>query len=272
MEAVVRFLIVNGDTLEFKVGARIQGINIFFGFLQNRERRQAQKVELHKTHVFHVFLVVLTNRVFWRTVRVIKGTEVRQFPWRNQNAPSMHPEVTCDAFQGSSQTEELFILLVGFRGFFKFGNGFKRLLKRDVFPWNRRNHLRETIHLTKRHIEHTTHVAHHGLSAQGTKGGNLTHGVSTIGILHVLNRTVTVVLAKVHVKVRHGHTFWVQETFKKEVVLQGIQVGNPKRISHKRPSTRASPWAHWYAMRFRPIDKVLHDQEVARELHLLDDA
>lgn len=107
---------------------------------------------------------------------------------------------------------------------------------------------------------------------QRAEGRDLTHSVRTVRLLHVFDRAVAVVLAEVHVKIRHGHALRIQEAFEQKVELERIKVRNAERIGDKRTCARTSSRAHGHAVGLRPVDEVLNDEEVARKLHLLDDA
>ena len=54
--------------------------------------------------------------------------------------------------------------------------------------------------------------------------------------------------------------------------MQRVQVGNFERIRHQAARTRTAPRPHRAAVLFGPVDKVAHDQKVARETHLDDGA
>ena len=239
---------------------------------EDRERRKPQEVELDEADVFNVLLVVLADRVFRLAVRVVERTEVREFPRGDQHAARVHAEVSRHAFQGHGETNEFLIVLFLFNGLLELGNRFERLFERDAFAGLLRNELREIVRLPVRNGESARDVTHDRLGAERTEGRDLTDGIDAVGRLHVLDHAVAVVLTEVDVKVRHRHTFRIQETFKKEIEFQGIQVGNPERVGNERTGTGTAPRSHGNVVALRPVDKVLNDQEVARELHLLDDA
>ena len=77
--------------------------------------------------------------------------------------------------------------------------------------------------------------------------------------------------AEVHVKVRHGHPFRVEEALKQQVVLHGVDVGDEQRVGHQRAGAGTTPRPHRHAVVLGPLDEVHHDQEVAWEPHLVDD-
>ena len=86
----------------------------------------------------------------------------------------------------------------------------------------------------------------------------------------MLNHLVAFFHAEVDVKVGHGDTFRVKETFEQQVELQRIEVGNFQRVRHQRAGTGTTARAYRHAVILRPLDELHHDQEVAREPHLVD--
>ena len=208
-------------------------LDVLHGLLQNRKRREPQEVELHEADVFYVLLVVLADRVFGFAVRVVERAEVRQFPRGDQHAARVHAEVSRHAFKRHGETNEFLIVLFLLNGFLEFGNGFERLFERDAFSWLLRNEFREIVRLPVGNRESTRDVAHNRLGTERAESCDLTHGVDAVSRLHVLDHAVAVVLTEVDVKVRHRHAFRIQETFKKEIELQGIQVGNPECVGYE---------------------------------------
>ena len=228
---------------------RRQAIHVFHGFRENRQGRQPQEVELHQSHVFNVFFVVLTDRVLGFSVRVIKGTEIRQLSRGNQHTARVHPEVAGNTLEFAGIGHQTFVLGT-FRLRLKVGFHLKRLINRNVHPGFLRNEFCEGIDFTVTHVERTPHVTHHGLGTHGTEGHDLTYGFFTVSALHILNRTVAVVLTKVHVKVRHGNAFRVQESFEQQPVVQRIQIRNSQTIRHQGAGARPTPGPHRHAVAF----------------------
>ena len=86
-------------------------------------------------------------------------------------------------------------------------------------------------------------------------------------VFHVINHPVAIGLAKVNVKVGHGDPLRIEEALEQQVVAQRVQVGNFERISHQRTGARTTSRPDWATIVFRPIDKVAHNQKIARKAH-----
>ena len=86
----------------------------------------------------------------------------------------------------------------------------------------------------------------------------------------MLNHLVAFFHAEVDVKVGHGDTFRVEETFEQQVEFQRIEVSDFQGIRHQRAGTRTTARTYRHAVILRPLDELHHDQEVAWEPHLVD--
>ena len=95
--------------------------------------------------------------------------------------------------------------------------------------------------------------------------------VRTILARHIIEHPLASRIIEVHINIRHRNAVGIQEAFKEEVKLNGVDIRNPKRISDRRtrrgPTTRPHPNP---ALLTRGTDVVVHNQEVAREAHRTD--
>jgi len=85
---------------------------------------------------------------------------------------------------------------------------------------------------------------------------------------YVVDYLFAAVLAEVHVDIRHGDTFRVEETLEQQVVGEGVQIGDADGVGHQRTGGRAPARSNRDTLVFGPVDEVGHDQEVGREFHL----
>src|SRR5699024_8699976 len=93
----------------------------------------------------------------------------------------------------------------------------------------------------------------------------------TVFFRDVFDDLVATPIVKVHVKVGHRHTVWVEESFKNESVFQWVQLGDTQRVGHHRAGTGATPGTHTNTLFFGPVNEVCNHQEVSGEAHLDDD-
>ena len=146
----------------------------------------------------------------------------------------------------------------------------QRIVQRDAE--NVRHQLGDAIDHRIGHAEHAAGISHHGLRRHGAVGDDLADLVAPIGLGDVVDHLVAAVHAEVDVEVGHRHALRVQEALEQQVIGQRIEVGDAQRPGHQRAGAGTTARAHRDLVLLRPADEVGHDQEVAGEAHLDDDA
>ena len=132
--------------------------------------------------------------------------------------------ISCDAFQLACHVNNGADFFIGIVNFLQFWLGFKRFGERHTGI--RRHQLRNTIHKAIRLSQHPPHIADHRFCRHGTERNNLRHRTTSIHFGDVFNHAVAPIHTEVHVKVRHGNPFRIEETLKKQIEFQRIQIGN----------------------------------------------
>ena len=95
--------------------------------------------------------------------------------------------------------------------------------------------------------------------------------VGPVAARHVVEHALAPGVVEVDVDVGHGDAVGVEEPLEEEIVLERIDVGDPKRVGHRRAGRRAAPRPHPHpALLARGADVVADDEEVAGEAHQLD--
>ena len=117
-------------------------------------------------------------------------------------------------------------------------------------------------------MQHAPHIANHRFGRQRAERHDLADRFFAVFFAHIFNHAATVGLAEVDIEVRHGHAFGIQEPLEQQRVFQRVEVGNLQRVCHQRACTRTTTRPHRAAILFCPVDKVLHNQKIAREAHL----
>ena len=190
----------------------------------NGQVAQAQKVELHQTHVFHVALVV---HRYGRSgfVRLIHGAVIGNLARRNQHAARVHTQTARQIFQLFRQRNQ-FVRFFRFNQFLNLRLRLHCIVQTQRFVGFQRNQLRQFVAQGKRQLQHAPYVADHRFGRHRAKGHNLAHRLCAVFIAHILNHAAAVALAKVYVEVGHGNAFRVQETLEQQRVFERIKVGN----------------------------------------------
>ena len=251
---------------------RIEHADVALGPVEDRERGQAQEVELDQANGFHIVLVVLADDAGVFPALRVERAEVGQLARSDQHAASVHADVTRHAFDALRKFQQLLDFF-----FVGLALGQQRLFLLRFFERNElarleRNQLGDPVNEVVAEIEHAANVAHRGLGGHGAEGGDLRDGVLAVLFFHVLDDAVTAVLAEVDVEVGHRHTFRIQETLEQQVVFERVQIGNTQRVRHQRAGARTPARPHWHAIVLRPVDEVRNDEEIAGEAHLDDGA
>ena len=248
--------------------------------LEDRQRREAQEVELDEADRFDVVLVELAHRAVAARLHVERA-EVGDLAWRDQHAAGVHADVAHDAFHAFGQRQQFGHLFLVLLALLDLGclaarvdharvRVVRRAAQRHGLAGRRGHELGDAVDMAVTHAEHTAHVAQRGLRGHRAEGGDLAHGVTAVLLLHVVDHAVAVGLAEVDVEVGHRHAVRVQETLEQQLVAQRVEVGDRERVGDERACPRSPPRADRAAVGFRPIDEVGHDQEVAGKAHLQD--
>ena len=110
------------------------------------------------------------------------------------------------------------------------------------------------------------------LGLDGSVGHDLRDPVVAVLLGHVADDVTAAALVEVHVEVGHGDPLGVEEPLEDQPVPQRVEVGDPHRVGDHRAGARPTAGTHPDAVVLRPVDEVGDHQEVAREIHLQDDA
>ena len=132
------------------------------------------------------------------------------------------------------------------------------------------DHFGNDIHLGVRHIQHTSHIPDGVAGSHGTEGDDLHHPVLPVLSHHVIDDLLAPFETEIHVNIRHGHPLRVQETFKQQLVPDGIQLGDTQGISHQASGRGTPAWPHHDIVIPGVFDKIPHDQEVVHIPHGAD--
>ena len=91
--------------------------------------------------------------------------------------------------------------------------------------------------------------------------------IAAVFVFYVFNDFLTPFVTKVHVKIRHTDAFWVQETFKNQVVANRVYVRDAHCICCNACRAAAASGPHGYAVRFCKVNKVPHDKVIIHKPH-----
>ena len=178
--------------------------------------------------------------------------------------------VAGEAFEAAGDIDEFLDLRLGLVLLGKFRDGVQRLLQGHLEVAGR-YHLGDARGFGKGYAHGAAHVLEHGLGLHLAEGGYLRDLVLAVLLRDIVQHFEAPVFAEVHVDIRHADAFDVEEAFEEELVGQRVYGGDAQRPGHDGTCGRTSARADRDVVPFRPVDIVLHDEEVAGEAHVVDD-
>ena len=122
----------------------------------------------------------------------------------------------------------------------------------------------------KLHFEHAAHVFDGGARAQRVEGDDLRHLLAAVFLGDVLDHFAAAVHAEIDVDIGHADALGIEEALEQQAVLQRVDIGDRHGVADQAAGGRTAARADGDVLRFGVADEVPDDQEVARELHLLD--
>ena len=239
--------------------------------LQDRQRLEAEEVELHQPRRLDPFHVELGHRHVGLRIAVHRH-ELRQRPVADDDAGGVGRGVAVEPLELQRHVEGALDHRVAVALGLQLRLALDRLGERHRRRRVLRHELAELVDLAVGHLQHAADVAQHAARLQGAEGDDLRHLVAAVALLHVADHLVAAVLAEVDVEVGHRHALGIEEALEQQVEAERIEIGDGERIGDQRARARAAAGPDRNALLLRPLDEVGDDQEVARIFHPLDDA
>ena len=133
-----------------------------------------------------------------------------------------------------------------------------------------RNHLRDRIDLCIRHIQHTADISDDTARRQCTECDDLYNAVLAVFSRYIVDDLRAAFEAEIHVDIRHGNSFRVQETLEQELVPHRVQLCDAKGVGNNTSGRRSSSRSDHDVVIARKFDEIPHDQEVIDVTHRFD--
>ena len=241
------------------------------GLGQGRQRLEAEEVELHEARLLHPFHVELGDRHVGARIAVERH-EFGQRPVADDDAGGVRRGVAVEAFELQRDVEHAADTRVLLAGILEARLVLDRLRQRDRIGGVLRHELAELVDLPIGHFQHAPDVAHHAARLQRAEGDDLRDAVGAVFLLDVADHLVAPLLAEIDVEVRHRDALGIEEALEQQAEADRIEIGDGQRPGDERARARTAARTDRDVLVLRPFDEVGDDQEVARELHPLDDA
>ena len=163
------------------------------------------------------------------------------------------------------QAVDIFLFLIGFP---ELRIHSQCLINGDI--WLLWNHLGDGVYLGIRHVQNTAYITDHTAGCQSTEGNDLNHAVIAIFPPYIIDNFLSSFKAEVHINIRHGYSFRIQETLKEKIIPDRIQLGDPKCIGNQASCGGTSSRADHDIIVSGIFDEVPHNEEVIYISHVFD--
>src|SRR5919109_2572264 len=144
----------------------------------------------------------------------------------------------------------------------------QRIVKSLLGRWNK---LGNGVGLGERKAQRPSDIFDRRFGFERPEGGDLGDAIGAVLILDILNHLSSAANTEIDVDIRHGASFWIEETFKQQHVPDRIEIGNLERVRDQTAGRGAAPWPYRNAVPFGVINKICDHEKIPGELHSLDD-
>ena len=172
------------------------------------------------------------------------------------------------AFKLEGHIDELFHLRVRIVARLQLPGDGKRLGQRHFRL--HRHQLGNTVHRAVGHVQNAAYVADGSTRRHRTEGHDLRHMVGAVLADHIVDDLLTALVTEIDVKVRHRDALRVQEAFKQQIVLDGVDIGDTYTVGRKASRTGAASRAHGDPLAFRIVDEIEHNQIIVDIPHAVN--
>ncbi len=139
-----------------------------------------------------------------------------------------------------------------------------------MFSQNRRGHrLCKFIHFSIRITQSASDIPHHCFCCHGSESNNLSHILAAVFFYNIFKNFIAPCVGEIDIYIRHAYSFGIQKPFKKEPMLNRIQIRNFQRPGNDRTCGRTSPWPHDYSLILCVLHDIMHYQKISVETHFI---
>ena len=190
--------------------------------LDNCKSTKSQEIHLQKSQFFQRSHSKLGNN---RTILCPGKRYIFRYVFlTDHHTCRMHGCMAWKPFQTLCCVNQLMNLRLFFVNFFQFRIHSKRFIYGNIqLLWN---HLCDHIHLCVRHIHNTPYIPDHTSGCQCTKCNNLNNTVIPIFTPYIVNNFLSSFKTEIHINIRHGYTFRIQETLKQKIIPYRVKLSN----------------------------------------------
>ncbi|OQB34665.1 MAG: hypothetical protein BWY06_03398 [Candidatus Latescibacteria bacterium ADurb.Bin168] len=213
---------------------------------------------------------VLGNDYVFTSRSVLQGGEVFEGDVRNHYRTRVNGNVAGYPLKLHRQVNEFLVPRVLLVGLAELRLGFKAFGKLHANSvWNK---LGDPVRLVERHAHRAPDVLDRALRLHRPERDYVGDAIAPVFLAHVFHNLVTMLIIKIHVRVRHRDAVRIQEALEQEIVSKRVQFRDPQHVRNQRACRGTPPRAHNNAVLFRVLDVIPHDEEIGVEPHPADHA
>ncbi len=266
-ENFVRLGVVKREIVERGLRAGMRGDQVE-RVLDDVERGEAQEVHLEKRQLFETHHVVLGDDFIF--VRFVEWNKILQRNRRVDDARGVHGAVARHAFEFLRHLQDLPHAGIFARRILEAGLLLDGVFELDVEDV--RDQFRDFVDVGVGHVEHAAHVLDGLPRGERTKGDDLGHLLAAVLLSDVLDHLATAPGVEIDIDIRHEDTLRVEEALEEEAVFERIEIGNLHGVADQAAGGGATARSDGDAALFGEANEVPDDEQVTRELRLLDDS
>ena len=226
----------------------------FGRIFQNREVPQPEEIHFEKTEFFQSSHRILTDDRF---VVLRERDIVHHRPFRNHDSRGMSGCMPGHAFQSFCNVDQLTDTLVALRHIPQRFGDTQRLLQGHVDRHG--DLLRHDVRFSKAHRENTADITDGSARSQGTEGNDLRNVIFSVDPVHIVDDLTPAVDTEVHIDIRHGYAFGIQESFKEKAVFDRVDVGDVKAVGNHASRRASAPGTDRDPLAFGIRDEIRDD-------------
>ena len=181
----------------------------------------------------------------------------------------MRGSVSRHAFEPTGDFEQVGDSCVALLHLAQVGRLLERVCKTDI--QRVRHQFGDLVHIGERHVERPARVADHSLSPHGAKGDDLADILAAVSFRDVVDDVGASTHAEVDIDVRERNSLRVQEAFKKQIVLERVNICYMQRVGNEAACGGPTARSHRNTLVASETDKVPDNKKISSKLHLLDE-
>ena len=135
-----------------------------------------------------------------------------------------------------------------------------------------RHHLCQPIHLCIREIKRFSYCLDNSSRCHSTECHNLCHRIFSVFFCYIFDYAGSLRILEVHVDIRHGYTFRIQEPLKQKIVTHRIDIRDSCTVTYTASGTGTSSRTYPAVMCLCPVDIIPHNKDIFHKSHGLYNA